>query len=96
MPFKVEAIGDKVHVAYSQFDGMEEVEQPGHGVVAVFAMEGCSLRKLAVGTDRGGPLWQLTPLGFRDRVRRLRPLQRRPARGQLPRRGDQRLPPAHG
>jgi uncharacterized protein (TIGR03118 family) len=39
--------------------------EPGHGVVGVFDLEGRFLRNIAVGTDRGGPFWQLNaPWGF--------------------------------
>jgi uncharacterized protein (TIGR03118 family) len=65
MPFNIQVIGKHVFVAYAQFDGMEEVKLPGHGVVGIFDCEGRFLKNLGVGTDRGGPFWQLNaPWGF--------------------------------
>jgi uncharacterized protein (TIGR03118 family) len=65
MPFNIQNLDGRLYVAYAQFDGMEEVKLPGHGVVGVFDTEGGFLRNIAVGTDRGGPFWQLNaPWGF--------------------------------
>jgi uncharacterized protein (TIGR03118 family) len=67
MPFNIENIGGKLFVAYAVFNPvtMEEEKDPGKGIVAVYDTEGNLIRNIAIGTDAGGPFWQLNaPWGF--------------------------------
>jgi len=67
MPFNVQNIGGKLYVAYAVFNPntMEEETDPGKGIVAVFDTNGNLITNIAIGTDAGGPFWQLNaPWGF--------------------------------
>src|SRR5262249_5680512 len=67
MPFNIENVCGKLFVAYAVFNPqtMEEEKDPGKGVVAVYDMDGNLIRNIAIGSDAGGPFWQLNaPWGF--------------------------------
>jgi uncharacterized protein (TIGR03118 family) len=67
MPFNIENIGGKLYVAYAIFNPitMEEETGPGKGIMAVYDTGGNLIQNIAVGTDAGGPFWQVNaPWGF--------------------------------
>jgi uncharacterized protein (TIGR03118 family) len=67
MPFNIQNIAGNLYVAYAVFNPntMEEEKDPGKGIVAVFDTDGNLIRNIAIGTDAGGPYWQLNaPWGF--------------------------------
>ena len=87
-PFDVQVIGNRVFVAYAKLDdnGVDELAGPGRGRVDVYDLAAT----WSAGSSTA-PVQLNAPWGWRSRRRASR-TSRRPARGELRRRADQRLP----
>ena len=92
-PFGIQALAGNIFVTYAKQDAAKKVSVPGTGVgyVDEFTPDGALVARVASPHEER-PAERA--VGARDGAGELRRLQRRPARGQLRQRPDQRLPAA--